>query len=246
MGSLNRRVKWLRDRTPSLGRVLSEEEQRHAWMVRTKQSLSERMPEAVKEVRARIREVLGDDDLGHRATMSADELIERLLDWQPKTPKAGVLPTPPRTTVECEVYRAIYHGESGTEGMIIPAEWSASFEAGQELRRRYGAVPPQTFALWLYERIKLMRAGGTTDELERLDRSHCDQVGITTTLEDLAAGPDHETIPKEEAAWRINEHMADLTQSEWAWQWKKHLDRLLDGDQVLDKEEAKNTRRFKQ
>ena len=52
---------------------------------------------------------------------------------------------------------------------LTPA-WGAIFEGGAELRRLYGAIAPETFAEWVFQRIDLKERGATEEELHLFDR----------------------------------------------------------------------------
>jgi hypothetical protein len=239
MENLRRQLKQLKAKAARLeagtaAPALTEHEQRQSWLVRTGRRHAERTPPDAKHARS----LIGLFRLqGYLATMSADELIERIIGWQP-APEGGRA----RGTVECEVYRAIYHREAGTEHMIVPrGGWREAFDAGAELRRLHGAIPPQTFAGWVFERISRMERGATEEELERFDRGCCEPHGITPELERCAVGPDHDSITQEEeeARWRIDEHMTPLIQGDWGWQVEQHLERLFEES---DKSQEKESR----
>jgi hypothetical protein len=225
MENLRRQLKQLKAKAARLeagtaAPALTEHERRQRWVEDCKRRHAERMPPDAKRARSLIALLRLQSYL---ATMSADELTERILDWQP-VPEGGRA----RGTVECEVYRAIYHREEGTEHMVLPEGWREAFDAGAEMRRLHGAIPPQTFAGWVFERISRMERGATEEELERFDRGHCEPHGITPALEERAVGPDHDSITKEEARWRVAESMAPLGQGDWGWQVETHLERLFE------------------
>ena len=77
-----------------------------------------------------------------------EDLRVRLLAWRPALDESAV---------ERELARAIYVREPGTENRFCPPEWTEAFEAADQLREPYAAVPEEVLTRWL---IELHRAEG--------------------------------------------------------------------------------------
>ena len=77
-----------------------------------------------------------------------EDLRVRLLAWRPALDESAV---------ERELARAIYVREPDTENMVCPPEWTEAFEAADQLRELYAAVPEEVLTRWLIERHRAER-----------------------------------------------------------------------------------------
>jgi hypothetical protein len=154
---------------------------------------------------------------------NAEALIERIMD-EPHDASGHRQPpeTRSRSIVTWEVMRSVWREEEGLEGMGLPGEWRETFEAGAHLRRLFGAMPPETVALWIAERGAREKEGATDEEVRRLDDSYAVPYGITVELEERAVGPDRGEISEAEKKWPIEEHVHDVLASPWGWEFHKH------------------------
>ena len=159
----------------------------------------------------------------------AEALIERIMD-EPHDVSGYRQPpeTRSRSVVTWEVMRSVWREEEGMEAMELPSEWCEAFEAGAQLRRLFGAIPPETVALWIVERGRQRERGATEQELKHLDARQLASHGVTEELEELALGPDAEEISEPEKKWRILEHVHDIFASSWGFQMRKHASMLED------------------
>jgi hypothetical protein len=222
-----RRRKRSKKKHAGASREIPKHDRRLSWEVSSRHRRAEKTPRSAKHARSIIdhRRYVG---WLHR--YSAESLIDAILYGDPFFNPPSETTELSRGSVEFVVYRAIHSGEEGMEHMAaeLPPAWAATFEAGAEMCRLYGAIAPETFAGWIFQRIDLMERGAPEEELERFDRGHCEPQGITLALEQRAAGPDQDLITEEEARWRVDEHMVPLMQGDWGWEVEKHLDRLFE------------------
>jgi hypothetical protein len=157
--------------------------------------------------------------------MSSSVLIERIVSWKP-LPEDGQALASSRTTVEREVSLAIYNQEEGTESMVCPPAWREAFEAADELRRRYAAVPDETLAE-LFVAANDLTEGRGGDHLEEQLTAEFARRGITAELEKKALGPDAEEISDDEARWRTQEILEDLFYGEQGYRVQQRMNQLM-------------------
>jgi len=162
-----------------------------------------------------------------RLPANAEALIERIMA-EPHDVSGYCQPSEirSRSVVTWEVMRSVWREEEGMEALELPSEWCEAFEAGAQLRRLFGAIPPETVALWIVERRRQRERGATEEELKQLDTSCLVPHGITEELEERAVGPDADEMPEAEKKWRISEHVHDVFASSWGFQMHKHASRL--------------------
>jgi hypothetical protein len=221
-----RRRKRSKKKHAGASREIPEHERRLSWEVRSRHRRAERTPRSAKHA----REIIDHRRyVGWLGRYSAESLIDAILFGDPFFGPPTETTELSRDTVEFVVYGAIHAEEAGMEHMaaeLTPA-WAEVFEAGAELRRLYGAIPPETFAGSVFRRIDLKQRGATVEALERFDWGQCESYGITPALERRAAGSDLFEITKEEASWRVYEHTGPLTRGDWGWEVERHLEKHL-------------------
>jgi hypothetical protein len=153
--------------------------------------------------------------------MTTEELHGRLLAWRPPIARGAI---------ERVMARAIYNQEEGTENMVCPPAWREAFEAADELRERYLAIPTETLAE-IFVAAHDLQAGDLGDDdvaaaTERLAELS-ERWGITRELQDQAVGPDSEEIPKEERGRRIREVLAEVYYGEKGYYIQQHITRIV-------------------
>lgn len=221
-----RRRKRSKRKHASASREIPEHERRLRWEVSSTHRRAEKTPRSAKHARSIIdhRRYVG---WLHR--YSAQSLIDGILYGDPFFGPPSETTELSRDSVEFVVFGAIYAGEGDMEHMaaeLTPA-WAELFEAGAQLRGLYGAIAPETFAEWVFQRIDLKERGATEEELQLFDRGKFEPLGITPALERRAAGCDLFEIREEEASWRLDEHTVSLMQGDWGWELEKHLEERL-------------------
>ena len=213
MAGLDRRLDRLEDRQEPERREPSEEERKRHWLATARARLAQDRHPTEWHVWGVIRLL----KMQGRLPDTTEGLRDRLLTWRPPLDERDV---------ERVLARAIHDGEPGTEAMARPPEWRESFEAAEELRERYGAVPDEVlarWALWQHE----TEEGVDPDVEERLTRE-ADAHGITEELILKAVGPDAEEIGEEESPRRMREILGDVWYSEKCYRIKQHIDRHIE------------------
>lgn len=186
MGSIGRRLEVLEAQVRAeVDSGASEEQDKRAWLLRARLRHNRARPYAVESVRDLIRLFRTQ---GVLSRMGEEDLINRILAWRPSI--EGLT----QRTAEREVALAAYSRELGTEHMSCPKAWLESFEAGEELRRRYEDIPERVLA-GAYARI-LKAPKGEDEEQEALEECMrtLDNYGVTAELQERAIGPDIEEI----------------------------------------------------
>jgi hypothetical protein len=216
LGSLRRRLSRLEEDS-RWAEVVREREARREWVRSCEDLHAETTPQDALSARAAIRRLRQD---GRLQEMDSAELVELIASQGTLSPNI----------VRLEVMRAIHNREPSMLHMKLPSEWCEAFEAGAQLRRLSGAMPPETAALCIAERASLGRreGGATEEELKQLDTRYLEPHGITEELEERAVGPDADQISEAEKKWRISEHVHAVFISSWGWEVHKHASRLKD------------------
>jgi hypothetical protein len=214
----------LEERTrPAQKRPRSEEERFTDWQADAAITRRDATPKCAFHARSMIRwlAMIG------KLPANAEALIERIMA-EPHDVSGYRQPpeTRSRSVVTWEVMRSVWREEEGMEPVELSSEWYEAFEAGEELRRLFGAIPPETVALWIVERRRQRERGATDEELKHLDASCLVPHGITEELEERAVGPDADEVSDAEKKWRISEHVHDVFASSWGFQMHKHASRL--------------------
>ena len=230
-----RRRKRSKKKHASASREIPEHERRLRWEVSSRHRRAETTPRSAKHARSIIAHRRY---VGWLGRYSAQSLIDAILYGDPLFNPPSETTELSRDTVEFVVFGAIHAREEGTAHMrpeLTPA-WGAIFEGGAELRRLYGAIAPETFAEWVFQRIDLKERGATEEELHLFDRGKFEPLGITPALERRAAGSDLFEITEEEASWRLSEHTVPLKEGDWGWRLEKRLqERLLERRETTKK-----------
>jgi hypothetical protein len=223
MGRLERRLETLeeeaRQKWPA-GDVLVVEKQE--WLARRRRERNEAASEDTRRARRLIRLFRVQ---GILPRMSADELIERILSWQP-VPEGGRS----REAVEREVALTIYNKEEGTEAMVCPDKWRESFAAGDELRERYDARPEEVIAEG-YVRLGRLDEEGNVESMAEWRDCYEEGYGITEELVRRAVGLDIDEITDEERNRRLHEYLSDAMYGERGWRISQHMRRLAEGSE---------------
>jgi hypothetical protein len=221
MGSLERRLGRLEEQA-SLKRCDHPDDEppwrKENWLARARMNRNRAMDEDTRHARSLIRLFRTQDRL---SWMSAEELIERIVSWQP-VPDGGR----PRPTVEREVSYAIYNQEEGTENMVCPPEWREAFAHGDELRERYAAIPDDVLAEGWVRLREIEDGGGDGEEYAEWRADYEERFGITTELVENAIRLDAEGITEENCRWALNEYAADLLYGEKGYRVQRHIWRL--------------------
>ena len=210
MGSLKNRLESLEARTGPQERLSEEEERRHYLAVarcRRNEALGRGGAWQAKDVIRFLSK--------QRRATTTEELRKRALDWRPAHDP---------NLIECELSRAVYYRESGTEDMECPGEWRESFEAGAELLRLYEAIPDEVIARGLLEFAKIAEEDEEASEEWR--KHYEESYGITSELIEAACGPDLEEITEDERQRRLEEHTASVLFGEKGYRVNRLLHRL--------------------
>lgn len=176
--------------------------------IRRTEALSERGADHARSliVLYRTQDILGN--------MDAEELIERILDWNPK-PEEGRQ----RGPVAREVYLAVYRKEQGTGHMECPFAWSEAFAAGDELLHGFEAIPDEDLArAYLKPR--------DTEEKTVEESAWGERYGLTEELGIVACGPDAGEITEAERGRRVGECIAPAIYGEKGYRVVRHMERL--------------------
>lgn len=215
MAGLDKRLDRLEERQEQRAKAseLSEEQARRHWLAVARVRRNEDRDRQEERARDLIRTLL----LQGRLPKTTEELRDRLLAWRP--------PVDPRA-VERALAKAIHEGEEGLEGMECPPEPRESFEAADELRDRYMAVPDETLAKWALWQHDIEEGDGDEEIEARLDLE-AGEHGLTEELMLKAIGPDSGEIGDEEAARRLREILADLYHSPKGYEIQQHIDTLI-------------------
>ncbi len=221
--SISRRLDRLEEQAGLSNRhTYSEEYEKEPWLARRRIDLQRT---SVSEDTRHARDLIGLFRIQNiLSEMSADELIERIVSWQP-VPDAGR----PRSTAEREVALAIYSQEPGTENMVCPDRWRESLEAGDELREKHTAIPDEVLAEG-YMRLGSILEEGGEEELAKWRVRYEEAFGITQDLLRRAVGPDVDEITEEEHRRRISEYLADTFYGERGWRIHRRMRRLVEGE----------------
>jgi hypothetical protein len=194
------------------GDEADEKREKERWLsrarIRRTEALSERDADHARSLIAlyRVQNIL--------ENMDAEELIERILAWNPK-PENGRQ----RGQVAREVYLAIYRKEQGTGHMECPSAWSEAFAAGDELLRRYESIPDGELA-------KAYLKPQDTEEETPAERAWGERYGFTRELEIAACGPDADEITEAERDRRLEEYIAPAIYGEKGYRVIRHMERL--------------------
>jgi hypothetical protein len=220
VGSLRRELERLRRQARPKRPTSSEaaELEKGYWLARRRVDRSWSTPEAVRHARSLIRLFRVQNILSE---MSADELVERIVSWRP-VPDGGWL----RSTAEREVGLAIYNQEPGTENMVCSSRWRESFEAGDELREKYDAIPDAVLAE-AYVRLGRVEEGDE-EALAEWSARYEEAFGITDELVRKAIGLDVEEISDEERNRRLHEYLADTFYGERGWRIHQLMRRFVE------------------
>jgi hypothetical protein len=221
MGRLNRRVRRLKDRTPSasLGhrRVLSEEERHERWLYRQRIRHRETTPKAAHHARDRL--ALFRLQGGLERIDSAETLIERVMVTTPAHEERS------RPVTEAVILRAIYDREPGLEHLAeqVPDVWRAAFAASDTLAQRFVSMPPAVTAKWWIESRILREREASEAEINEHAATYERPYGITEELLTPALGPDADLLTDEERHWMVGESIADAMLGEWGWAIEKQI-----------------------
>lgn len=216
------RLRKLEEQAGKEKRGLTEEQEKERWLLRMRFERGRLEQEETPADVVHARGLMGLFRVQYLLPgMGVDELIDRILRWNP-VPAGGRS----RATVEREVGLAIHRGEPGTEGMACPLKWRTSFAAGDELRRRWDAVPDEDLAEY-YVRRERIEEEGDEEELERWAADYEERLGIPRGLEEEFVGPDAGSITAEERQRRIDEYLADLVFGEKGYRVWRHMERML-------------------
>ncbi len=153
--------------------------------------------------------------------MDEEELIERCLTWQPEPEKGRH-----RSTIEREVYLAIYRGEQGTGHMKCSEEWRKAFDAGDALLRQYEAIPDEVLASGYVELGNL--SNENEEEYSRWKELYYDDYGFTEALVEVACGPDAAEVSEDENQRRLEEHTASALYGEKGYRIRRLMERLTE------------------
>jgi hypothetical protein len=154
-----------------------EAEERARWMARARVAQNEDRGDWHAADTIRLLRMQG------RLGTTAEDLRARLLAWRPALDESAV---------DRELARMIHLREPGTENMVCPPEWAEAFEAADELREHYAAVPDGVLARWVLGRLE---AEGRDDEVGQESRDEAARHGITDGALWEAIGPDVDEIP---------------------------------------------------
>ena len=216
MGSLERRLEALEaQRHYSHYDIEGDKAQ---WLAGRRLERNRSMPEDVRHSRDAIRLYRTQNKL---SDMSADELIERIVSWPPMRNDRS------RSTAEREVALAIYYQEPGTENMVCPGRWRESLEAGDELRKKYGAIPDEVLAEG-YVCLSEIKKAADEEALWEWSAYFQGVFGVSDELLRIAVGPDIDEITEAESTWRLHEYLADAFYGERAWRIHRHMCRLVE------------------
>ncbi|MGF1472423.1 MAG: hypothetical protein ACFB50_11890 [Rubrobacteraceae bacterium] len=181
---------------------------------------SHEMQQWLARARLRRRDALSQPDADHARSLIAlfqtqnrleymdeVELVERILGWNPQ-PENGRS----RPIVKREVYLAIYRGEEGARHMTCPPAWRKAFAAGEELLRRYEAIPDEAHARSYVELGEI--AEEDEEARTRWKERYEYACGLTEELAVTAIGPDLEDVATEECERRLEECLAPAIHGE--------------------------------
>ena len=109
---------------------------------------------------------------------------------------------------------------------MCPEGWRESFEAGEELARRYEAIPDEVIARGYLELEEIPEED--EEEVARWKERYERSYGLTEELMATAIGPDEarEEISEDEGLRRLEEHMADILWGEKGYRVLRHMQRL--------------------
>ena len=211
MSGLKRRLEYLEESVKA-ERFSDEDEEKRWWLARARVAQNEDRGDWHAADTIRLLRMQG------RLGTTTEDLRARLLAWRPALNEGAV---------ERELARTIYLREPGTENMECPPEWAEAFEAADELRELYAAVPDETLARWSLETREAEQRG--EDDPGRAAADDAEGYGITDAALWAAVGPDADEIPPEEAERRLREALADLYYGERGYEVQKHIDRMAPG-----------------
>lgn len=143
---------------------------------------------------------------------------DRLRAWRPPLDER---------TIERITARMAYYGQPPAAGMACPPEWREAFEAADELRERYLAVPPETLA-GIFVAAHDLEKGASNGRVEEDMAAELARWGITADLERKAVGPDSDEVPEEEHVRRLREALSDLFYGEKGFCVQQHITRTLE------------------
>jgi hypothetical protein len=219
--SLERRLRALEEQASLKRHDLSEDEpwwEKEIWLARAQIDRNQAMDENTRQARSLIRLFRTQNRLFR---MSAEELIERIVSWRP-VPDGGRS----RATAEREVALAIYNREADTENMVCPPGWRESFVCGDELRKRYMAIPEEVLAEGFIRLRDITDRGWDEEEYVEWHTIYEGRFGITAELVKSAIGPSVEEITEENCQWALHEYAADVIFGEKGYRIQRHMKSL--------------------
>ena len=223
MGSVNRRrlERLEQQRSPQPAhepmKPMSEAQEKERWLVSAKtRRIHENRDPGEQHVRGIIKLLL---PRGEFDGMDLEEFRDRLRAWRPPLDESAI----ERITARMSYYR-----QPPATDMACPPEWHESFEAADELRERYLAVPPETLAGIFVAASDLQKGESKDGRVEEQLADELESWGITAELEREAVGPDSDEIPEEERERRLREALSDLYYGEKGFYVQQHIIRILE------------------
>jgi hypothetical protein len=206
--------------------LMSEEQRKRQWLEnarhRKRFDIDHKEPRMTLHARDVLRTLRRQGRLGH----TTEEVIDQASAWRPPIDRAAI---------ERELSRLIYGQEPAFEDMVCPPEWREAFEAAEELRERYAAVPDEVLARWAIRQHDLEEGGPELEEVEQeIATEGGEEYGITDELMWKAVGPDAEEIPDEERQRRLMEILVDSFYGEQGWRVQQEIYRLME-ERSVDK-----------
>jgi hypothetical protein len=170
--------------------------------------------------------------LQERLATTREEVEAQILSWRPP---------PSEVATRRVVARAIYDQEEGTENMVCPPGWRGSFAAGEELRKRYIAMPDEAL-VEAFMRLQEIEEDDE-DRLLACNVQHGEPFGITKDLLQRAVGPDFDEITEKERIRRLNVYLADDVCDEKEWRVCSQINILREEEGGLEDVEQMETSR---
>jgi hypothetical protein len=208
VGSLSRRLEALEQRrvTRSVHKPMSEEQQKEQWLQNGAwRQIHENHSREEWYARDVIKLLL---PRGEFAGMGIEEFRGRLKEWRPPIDERAI---------ERVSARMAYDLEPPAAEMACPPEWREAFEAADELRERFMAVPTEALAEIFVVAHDLREGvlGDGGDGAIEGSAAELECWGITEELALRAVGPDVEEIPDKERMRRLREILVDFITASW-------------------------------